>query len=91
VVSKQTFTDVDDYLWKLTYKWACRSHPGKPRHCITRRYFGQFNPSRNNNRVFGDAASGACLPRLAWTPIIRHRKVTGRASPDDPALAACWN
>jgi RNA-directed DNA polymerase len=27
VVSKQTFTDVDDYLWKLTYKWACRSHP----------------------------------------------------------------
>jgi RNA-directed DNA polymerase len=68
VVSKQTFTDVDDYLWKLTYKWACRSHPGKPRHWITRRYFGQFNPSRNNNRVFGDAANGACLPRLAWTP-----------------------
>jgi len=24
-------------------------------------------------------------------PIIRHRKVTGRASPDDPALAVCWN
>lgn len=22
VVSKKTFTDVDDYLWKLTYKWA---------------------------------------------------------------------
>ena len=31
------------------------------------------------------------LPRLAWTPIIRHRKVTGRASPDDPALTAYWN
>ena len=28
---------------------------------------------------------------MAWTPIIRHRKVTGRASPDDPALTAYWN
>ena len=41
--------------------------------------------------VFGDAASGAYLPRLAWTPIIRHRKVTGAASPDDPALTSYWN
>jgi RNA-directed DNA polymerase len=32
VVSKKTFNSLDDYLWKLTYKWACRSHPGKPRH-----------------------------------------------------------
>jgi RNA-directed DNA polymerase len=57
----------------------------------TRRYFGQFNPSRNNKWVFGDASSGAYLPQLVWTPIIRHRKVTGRASPDDPALTAYWN
>jgi RNA-directed DNA polymerase len=91
VVSKKTFTSVDDYLWKLTYKWACRSHPGKPKSWIIRRYFGQFNPSRHNKWVFGDAASGAYLPPLAWTPIIRHRKVTGAASPDDPALTAYWN
>ncbi len=62
VVSKKTFASLDDYLWKLTYKWACRSHPGKPRHWVTRRYFGQFNPSRRNKWVFGDAASGAYLP-----------------------------
>jgi RNA-directed DNA polymerase len=91
VVSKKTFASLDDYMWKLTYKWACRSHPGKPKSWITRRYFGQFNPSRRNMWVFGDAASGAYLPPLAWTPIIRHRKVTGRASPDDPALASYWN
>jgi RNA-directed DNA polymerase len=91
VVSKKTFTSLDDYLWKLTYKWACRSHPGKPRHWITKRYFGQFNPSRHNMWVFGDAASGAYLPLLAWTPITRHRKVTGRSSPDDPALTSYWN
>jgi RNA-directed DNA polymerase len=28
---------------------------------------------------------------MAWTPYIRHRKVTGRASPDAPALTAYWN
>ncbi len=91
VVSKKTFNDVDDYLWKLTYKWACRSHPGKPKRWIIRRYFGQFNLSRSNHWIFGDIASGAYLPMMAWTPIVRHRKVAGEASPDDPALTDYWN
>jgi RNA-directed DNA polymerase len=91
VVSKETFTSVDDYLWKLTYKWACRSHPNKPRYWVSKRYFGQFNPSRRNMWVFGDVASGAYLPLMAWTPIVRHRKVTGGASVDDPALTDYWN
>ncbi len=90
VVSKKTFNSVDDYLWKLTYKWACRSHPGKPKHWITRRYFGQYNKSRRHHWVFGDAATGAYLPRMVWTPIVRHRKVNGAASPDDPALTGYW-
>jgi hypothetical protein len=64
VVSKKTFTTVDDYLWQLTYKWACRSHPGNPKHWVVRRYFGRFNRSRQNNWVFGDAAS-APPPALA--------------------------
>ena len=91
VVSKKTFNTVDDYLWRLTYKWARRSHPGKPTYWITRRYFGQFNKSRNHHWVFGDAASGAYLPRMVWTPIVRHRKVIAGASPDDPALTDYWN
>jgi RNA-directed DNA polymerase len=90
VVSKKTFNTLDDYLWKLTYKWACRSHPGKPRHWITARYFGAFNTTRQTRWVFGDAASGAYLPKLAWTPIVRHQKVIGGSSPDDPALTDYW-
>src|SRR5262245_26496380 len=89
-VSKKTFTSVDDYLWTLTYKWARRSHPRKPAYWITRRYYGQFHPLRRNKWVFGDAASGAYLLPLAWTPSVRHRKVTGAASPDDPALTSYW-
>jgi hypothetical protein len=47
--------------------------------------------SRPDNWVSADAASGAYLPKLAWTSIIRHRKVTVRVSPDDPALTSYWS
>ena len=36
VVSSETFTALDHYLWKLTYKWARHSHPNKPKHWIIR-------------------------------------------------------
>ena len=40
--------------------------------------------------MFGDRASGAYLPKFAWTPIVRHYMVPGTASPDDPDLAQYW-
>jgi RNA-directed DNA polymerase len=67
VVSSQTFTALDHYLWKLTYKWAKHSHPNKPTRWIIRRYFGAFNKSRQDRWVFGDRDSGAYLTRFAWT------------------------
>jgi RNA-directed DNA polymerase len=90
VVSKKAFAALDDYLWKLTYKWAKHSHSNKPKPWIVRRYFGQFNPARQDHWVFGHRDSGAYLPKLAWTPIVRHYMVTGTASPDDPSLAQYW-
>jgi RNA-directed DNA polymerase len=90
VVAKDTFSSLDDYLWKLTYKWAKYTHTNKPRTWIVNRYFGQFNPARQDRWVFGDRASGAYLPKIAWTPIVRHQMVPATASPDDPALASYW-
>jgi RNA-directed DNA polymerase len=54
VVSARVFSALTDYLWKLTYKWACWSHPNKPRHWIVDRYFRKFNKFRNDRWVFGD-------------------------------------
>ena len=54
VVSSQTFSALDDYMWRLTYKWALFTHPNKPRAWIIPRYFGQFNKSRRDRWVFGD-------------------------------------
>ena len=90
VVSARVFAALTDYLWKLTYKWACWSHPNKPKRWITGRYFGKFSKFRNDRWVFGDRDTGAYLPKPAWTDIVRHTLVKSGASPDDPALAGYW-
>lgn len=90
VVSSTTFTRLDDYMWKLTYKWAKHSHPNKSKSWIIARYFGRFNQARQDRWAFGDRVSGACLRRFAWTTIVRHQMVKGTSSPDDPALADYW-
>ena len=89
-VSSEVFSALDDYMWKLLYKWIKRTHPNKSRWWRMDRYFGRFNPSRNNRWVFGDKHTGAYLPKFAWTKIVRHVMVTGIASPDDPELARYW-
>lgn len=89
-MSKRAFNSLDAYVWRLVYKWAKFSHPNKPMRWVTARYFGMFNPFRQDTWVFGDRASGFYLYKFAWTPIVRHRMVPGRASTDDPALADFW-
>lgn len=90
VVSKRVFSALDAYLWRLTYKWASYGHANKSKTWVTARYFGKFNKFRNDRWVFGDRDSGAYLMKFAWTNIVRHTTVKGRASPDDPALAGYW-
>ncbi|MGC5054654.1 group II intron reverse transcriptase/maturase [Micromonospora sp. DT48] len=90
-VSSQVFSRLDHYLWQLTYRWALRRHPNKPKRWIVSRYFGQFNPSRRTRWVFGDRDSGAYLLKFRWTKIVRHQMVIGSASVDDPALTDYWN
>lgn len=90
VVSAKVFSSLDAYLWHLTWRWARRSHPGKPRKWIAARYFGQFNKFRGDRWVFGDRDSGAYLVKFSWTNIVRHTLVKGGSSPDDPALAEYW-
>jgi RNA-directed DNA polymerase len=97
-VSSKIFGSLDHYMWQLTYGWARRTHPNKPRKWIARRYWGRFNKFRNDRWVFGDPdlppddrrGNTACLVKFAWTPIVRHTLVTGRASPDDPELTRYW-
>ena len=90
VVSKETFSSLDHYVWRLTYRWAKRAHPNKSKRWVIARYFDMFNPSRRDRWVFGDRDSGRYLVKFSWTRIVRHQMVTGGASPDDPALTDYW-
>lgn len=91
VVSSRVFAALDRYVFKLTYRWAKRSHPKKPKSWIVKRHFGKFNKSRNDQWVFGDRISGAYLPKFAWTGIVRHVLIKYRASVDDPELIGYWD
>ena len=90
-VSKRAFNTLDAHLWKLAWKWAGLSHPNKPTRWIIARHFGMFNPARQDKWVFGSRETGFYLRKFAWTKIVRHRMVAGRASPDDPALTGYWD
>jgi RNA-directed DNA polymerase len=90
VVSSEAFAALDEYMWRLTFKWAKHSHPNKSRHWFVNRYFDMFNKSRQDRWVFGDRDSGAYLLKFSWTRIVRHQLVKGRSSPDDRALAQYW-
>lgn len=88
--SSRAFSVLDAHLWRLAWKWAVISHPNKPKRWVAARYFGKFNPSRQDRWVFGDWDTSRYLRKFAWTKIVRHRMVFGRASPDDPALSQYW-
>lgn len=89
-VSSTTFSALDHYVWRLTYRWAVRTHPNKPKRWVISRYFGMFHPSRKDRWIFGDRDSGHYLQKFSWTKIVRHQLVPGAASPDDPTLADYW-
>lgn len=89
-VSKEIFSSLDHYVWRLTYRWGLRAHPNKSKRWVVARYFGAFHPTRRDRWVFGDRDTGRYLVKFSWTKIVRHRLVKGRASPDDPALTGYW-
>ncbi|MGI5143800.1 MULTISPECIES: group II intron maturase-specific domain-containing protein [unclassified Streptomyces] len=89
-VSKEIFSSLDHYMWRLTYRWGLRAHPNKSKRWVVARYFGAFHPTRRDRWVFGDRDTGRFLVKFSWTKIVRHRLVKGRASPDDPALTGYW-
>jgi RNA-directed DNA polymerase len=89
-VSKEIFSALDHYVWRLTYRWARRAHPRKGKRWAAARYFGAFHPGRRDRWVFGDRDSGRYLVKFSWTPIVRHVLVKGRSSPDDPSLIDYW-
>jgi RNA-directed DNA polymerase len=93
VVSKQTFQKVDYHIWRALWHWAKRRHPKKPKRWLYRRYFeiGKYGATFYAESQEGRGQTIRLrLDRMPAIPIVRHIKVKGRASPDDPSLKAYW-
>ena len=78
-VSKRVFGKMDHLLYLKLKRWAERRHPRKSRSWVRQHY---WHTRGNRNWVFGPP-HGTPLTRHASTPIQRHIKVKGDASPFD--------
>jgi RNA-directed DNA polymerase len=88
-VSKQTFTKVDQAIFRALWQWARRRHPNKPKHWVREKYFQSMN---DRNWVFTgyvtdkEGSVQRCwLFSAALMPIKRHIKIRAEANPYDPA------
>lgn len=95
VVSKETFSYINYRIWKYLWRWAKRRHPNKSKTWVKNKY---FQSSKGNQWTFMCKGTGRIgkevthiLYNIASTPIIRHIKVKGDASPDDSSLREYWN
>lgn len=92
--SKDTFSYVDTQIWKAIWRWALRRHPNKGKGWVKNRYFthSKGRAWRFRAHYFDESGirSEVVLSHINTTPIIRHVKVRGAASPDDPALMEYW-
>jgi len=98
VNSKSAFAWVDDQLWRAIWQWCLKRHrqKRKPKQWVKHKYFKRV--TGRDWTFFGvlhDPLSGVRkeihLLRLSSIPVVRHVKVTGANSPDDPSLAEYWS
>ena len=93
-VSKETFSyiryRVSVYLWR----WASRRNPNKSKKWVQNRYYSRFGGDNWTFMCKGTDRKGREKPHILYdissTPIVRHIKVKGNSSPDDPSLREYW-
>jgi RNA-directed DNA polymerase len=72
VCSKRTFSDVDDKLFKLTFKWAKRKHQSKGVQWVKEKY---FPPTEKENWVFQTNVLGKNIQLLKMGKVTIKRHV----------------
>ena len=86
IVSKRTFSKVDDAIFDSLWKWAIRRHPNKHTRWVKDKYFKHLG---SNKWVFigettGRESKNVRLVKAGSVPIKRHTKVKGEANPYAP-------
>jgi len=94
VVSSRTFSYVQAQIWDYLWKWCKRRHPQKNLGWVKDKYFRTFDGKQwtffAKDTTCGDQDAIITLTDLSRMSILRHAKVRGSASPDDPTLVSYW-
>nr|WP_261225677.1 HNH endonuclease [Ancylothrix sp. D3o] len=80
-------------VWLYLWRWAKRRHPNKSKRWVKQRYFKTIKGADWVFTCIGEnrgREKSFTLYSIASTPIERHIKVKGEASPDDPSLKEYW-
>jgi RNA-directed DNA polymerase len=84
VISKDTYTELDNLTYQKLLAWAKHRHSRKSKKNVLKRYWHNIG---DNNWVFATKGKNPLqLLDHADTPIVRHVKVKGDASPYDANL-----
>ncbi|MGI2909447.1 group II intron reverse transcriptase [Tolypothrix sp. VBCCA 56010] len=93
-VSSKTFNDVEDAIWKAVWRWCLRRHPKKSKTWVKNKYYQNIGGRNWTFTTKTTSRRGSLrvitLTRATEANIIRHIKVKGKASPDDPMLRDYW-
>ncbi len=94
VISKETFQYINYRVWQYLWRWATRRHPNKGKRWVKDKYFHRLKGRHWTFMCKGTDRKGKkvsdFLYDISSTPIVRHIKVKGNASPDDPSLNEYW-
>ena len=94
VVSKETFCYISYRVWRYLWRWATRRHPKKSKGWVKAKYFHRFKGRDWTFMCKGTGRKGKevnhILLDISSIPIVRHIKVKGNSSPDDPSLKKYW-
>ena len=93
-LSKETFGYIKSRVWQYLWRWAKRRHPNKNTKWTRKRYFKTIKGNKwtfaCNTSDFKGKDKYLVLYNIEYTPIERHIKVKGNASPDDSSLKEYW-
>ena len=87
VVSKKTFSKLNNLTYLKLKRWAERRHSNKPHSWVADKYWHSVETeTKDRNWVFSDQKDGQIIDTLynhADTKVVRHVKVAGMNSPFD--------
>lgn len=87
VVSKEVYTNIDNFVWDRSVRFLKRLHPKKGWKWIIKQYFKSDKTGQSKNKwILTDPITGNQLKKMAWTPIIRHPMVKYNYSPFNKEL-----